>query len=402
MIRKIIKSIALAAGTALRFVADARGTWEEQASADRRAFQRGAIAALVGLVVVGGLLGLVVLVSGVVPIGASGGHWAVTRWFLDFAKDRSVSTHSYGVVAPSLDDPDLILKGALHYDIGCRPCHGRPGMKYPRIAQSMTPKAPYLPPGLSEWDSAELFHIVKHGIKFTGMPAWPAQQRDDEVWAVVAFLWKLPELDEAEYRRLVDSGDFQSAPIETMGLPPAAAVTLTESCARCHGGDGIARGDGAFPNLAGQRREYLENSLHAYIRGDRHSGIMQPIAAGLDADVIRELANYYSSLAPPPQRAGGDPEKIQRGSEIARFGIPSERVPACMECHDPAGRQARSAYPSLTGQPADYLVEQLELFQKRKRGGTRYAHLMHHVVDRLDAAEMRAVALYFESLPPEK
>mgnify|MGYP003298824914 CR=1 FL=1 len=32
---------------------------------------------------------------------------------------------------------------------------------------------------------AELFSIVKHGLKFTGMPAWPTQSRDDEVRRVI-------------------------------------------------------------------------------------------------------------------------------------------------------------------------------------------------------------------------
>ena len=30
-----------------------------------------------------------------------------------------------------------------------------------------------------DWRPRELFYIVKHGMKFTGMPAWPADGRDD-------------------------------------------------------------------------------------------------------------------------------------------------------------------------------------------------------------------------------
>jgi len=41
-----------------------------------------------------------------------------------------------------------------------------------------------------------LFQVVNHGLKFTGMPEWPVRDRDDEVWAMVAFLKKMPELDE--------------------------------------------------------------------------------------------------------------------------------------------------------------------------------------------------------------
>ena len=57
-------------------------------------------------------------------IKASSGHWAITRWFLNFAKERSVATHTLGKNAPSLEAPWLVVEGATHYETGCRSCHG--------------------------------------------------------------------------------------------------------------------------------------------------------------------------------------------------------------------------------------------------------------------------------------
>lgn len=125
--------------------------------------------------------GFLVAASGIVPIKASSGHWAITAWFLNFSSERSVSTHTIGMSAPPLDDPGLVLRGAGHYETACRPCHGSPVLPQPRVARGMTPPPPYLPPAIPRWEPEELFYIVKHGIKFTGMPAWPAQERDDEV-----------------------------------------------------------------------------------------------------------------------------------------------------------------------------------------------------------------------------
>lgn len=68
----------------------------------------------------------------------------------------------------------------------------------------MTPPPPYLPPKLARWEPDELFYIVKHGIKFAGMPAWPSQQRDDEVWAMVAFLRRFPQLNAEQYWQMVN------------------------------------------------------------------------------------------------------------------------------------------------------------------------------------------------------
>ncbi len=385
-------------------------TLEVGAGADGRRDQRaamklGALLGVLALFGIGAAVGLLVLLSGIVPIHASSGHWAVTSWLLDFAKTRSVSTYSLGTKAPDLDDSDLILKGALHYDSGCRSCHGSPELNHPRIARAMTPKPPYLPPDIGRFEPPELFHIVKHGIKFTGMPAWPAQQRDDEVWAVVAFLRKMAELDVDGYRELVHGGDEQLLPMESLDPSSAASQAVARSCVRCHGPDGIGRGAGAFPHLAGQRREYLEWSLHAYARGDRHSGIMEPVAAALDADVIAELARYYSSLRPPDGYLSNSPGRepqFELGRRIANSGKPQEDVPACIECHDPAGRSAKDSYPSLAGQPADYIVLQLELFQQKHRGGTSQSHLMNSFVERLDAEEIRALGVYFESMTPAR
>jgi hypothetical protein len=36
--------------------------------------------------------------------------------------------------------------------------------------------------------------IVKNGLKYTGMPGWVAIERDDEIWAVVAFLTRIQKL----------------------------------------------------------------------------------------------------------------------------------------------------------------------------------------------------------------
>ena len=359
------------------------------------------IVALLTVLAVGGFL---MAVSGIIPLKASSGHWPITTWLLELAKHRSVATHTLGLNAPALDAPQLVLKGAGHYETGCSPCHGSPELRHPRMVQQMLPPPPYLPPRLSAWEPAELFYIVKHGIKFTGMPAWPARQRDDEVWAMVAFLRALPTLDAAAYRRLVygDAVPHETVvPLHGLLAPGKVPTAVTASCARCHGVDGRGRGIGAFPKLAGQRALYLLASLEAFARGERHSGMMEPIAAGLSFEAMREVARYYASLpepwpSPPPQDAM---LAFERGQAIASRGIPRQRVPACVACHGPGATHRNPVYPALAGQYADYLVLQLELFQKAHRGGSSYAHLMRVIAARLTAEQMRDVALYYASLP---
>jgi cytochrome c553 len=372
--------------------------------------------------------GFLFVASGIMSIKASSGHWPITAWFLNFAMRRSVVTHSLGIKPPPLDDPALVVKGATHYKIGCHPCHGGPDLsQQPRIPQWMTPHPPHLAREVPKWDAHELFYIVKHGVKFTGMPAWPAQQRDDEVWAVVAFLLILPGLTADDYLRLVRGEDVTrggDAPAVDLPGTREAPLIVRQSCGPCHGSDGSGRGLGAFPKLAGQKPEYFLASMKAYALGRRSSGIMEPAAAALSPEAMAELAHYYGSLQPEINQKSQKPNArnhaadaqlplhtaqtvesrntkssaAARGREIALRGIPSQRVPACADCHGPSDFPRNPAYPKLAGQYADYLVLQLALFQKQARGGTAYAHLMRPVAAGLKPEQMRDVALFYESL----
>jgi cytochrome c553 len=234
------------------------------------------------------------------------------------------------------------------------------------------------------------------------MPAWPSPLRDDEVWAMVAFLRKYPGMSEQEYERMARGEAGKSgevAPLSDLEVPEGARRAVAGNCARCHGLDGLGRGNGAHPRLAGQSRDYLELSLAAYARRERYSGLMEPIAGGLNREEMSEIARYYASLpGARPQASTEDGAAIERGAAIAQRGIIEQRVPACVSCHGPGRSPRNSVYPVLSGQYADYLVLQLKLFKGEQRGGTPYAHIMHRVAIGLNEEQMRDVARYFASL----
>lgn len=378
------------------------------------------------------ITGMMVATSGIIPVKASAGHWDITSWFLHFTMQRSIATWSVGITTPPLDEPGLVLKGAEHYHTGCRPCHGSPGLHPPRVTQGMLPPPPYLAPKLSKWQPAELFFITKHGIKYTGMPAWPTQKRDDEVWAMTAFLRKLPDLDSATYQQLI-YGDLDSAKLSTR--QNTRQLTLTESttdqngikqaeefaipatsrslpvlvnqCNRCHGVDGKGRGPNAFPKLAGQRTNYLYESLRAYASGKRYSGIMQPIAAELSSGEMQRLADHYATKRPAPTdldrtieiatRDNTARRAIERGEIISRRGIPEKKVPACARCHEVETSRRNPIYPRLAGQYADYLMLQLNLLKRNQRGGTDFSHLMQPIATRMTDAQIHDVVFYYSS-----
>lgn len=134
--------------------------------------------------------------------------------------------------------------------------------------------------------------MARHGIQFTGMPAWSGDDRDDEVWAVVAFLEALPSMTEAEYRRYAgghsETRNYSPQNFTTQGRP---RLDLT-ACARCHDTAAAAPTSPYIPRLGGQDEAYLKRALYEYRDDSRQSGFMEPVADDLDDEQIERLAAY--------------------------------------------------------------------------------------------------------------
>jgi cytochrome c553 len=284
------------------------------------------------------LAGLLFAWSGVFNLAASSGHWKVTDWFLHWTMRNSVRTHA-ALTAPANPkaDQDLVSAAGL-FAASCASCHGAPGVRPSPVMQAATPPAPDLAINAREWTDKQLFWILKHGVKYTGMPGWAAKDRDDEVRRMVAFVRALPTMTPTTYKRLT-------------AMPAGDAVL--DGCTGCHGVDGRGRGQPDIPILGGQNAASLLAALKGYAAGTRSSAVMQTAAAALQpADMIR-LARHFapmSGLSSAPANANAD----HAAARIIREGLPSIQLPACASCHAPG-----KPYPVLTGQRASYLAQRL-------------------------------------------
>jgi cytochrome c553 len=335
--------------------------------------------------------------SGLYNVAASQPHWALTRWFLEFGLRRSVATHSAFITAPALDDKDRVILGAGHFDGGCAPCHGAPGGHSDPIVDRMLPAPPELNRAAADWSTEQLFWIVKHGLKFTGMPAWVAQERDDEVWSVVAFLRALPKMSVSQYR-LFAIGDVEPAGKEGAEIARnGMTMEALTRCARCHRGDAQPR-SALVPRLAGQSQAYVERALRDFASGMRQSGIMTPIAMALDNAAIVALSDYYArapTSAPSAPAAEPNADQIARGKQIAMEGVADSGVPPCLVCH---GDNRAPSFPKLHGQSAPYIVGQIELWKRGLRKRSGYGAIMWTIASRLTDEQARDVAAYFASV----
>ena len=82
---------------------------------------------------------------------------------------------------------------------------------------------------------------------------------------------------------LVQAGDIE------------AGKAKSAVCAACHGGEGISPTP-IWPNLAGQKEQYLVVQITAFRDGTRQNAQMAPMVANLSDEDIANLAAYYASL----------------------------------------------------------------------------------------------------------
>lgn len=163
-----------------------------------RAFLSGAIAA--GLLA--GLTGLAVVEFGLFDARASTPHDPFTAWATHTTMIHAAKKGASQIAALPPITPDQVRAGFVLYDADCASCHGAPGIARAQWVDGMNPSPPFLVDAPRHWSRAELFWIVKNGVKMTGMPSWGAVRTDAQVWAVVAFVEAMPYVGPTDYARM--------------------------------------------------------------------------------------------------------------------------------------------------------------------------------------------------------
>jgi len=168
------------------------------------------------------LAGIGFVYAGLFNVAADEPHWNLTRRVIEVTRERSIAVRASGIQAPSLEDTHLIAMGAEHYEEMCTQCHLAPGRKDSELRSGMNPTPPNLAEHARHRSPEQMFWIIKHGLKMTAMPAWGITHDDRSIWAMVAFVRKLPDLSPAGYRELVAQGGEHSSGAEADGTESRA------------------------------------------------------------------------------------------------------------------------------------------------------------------------------------
>lgn len=184
-----------------------------------------------------------------------------------------------------------------------------------------------------------------------------------------------------------------SAEEEQSQVSPATKKTVETVCAACHGTDGNSP-IALNPKLANQHPGYLAKQLKNFKSGKRANAVMAGMVANLSDEELQSLAEYFATQTPTLGKAKTN-GKGSLGEQIYRGGIAATSVPACAACHGANGEGLPKRFPRVSGQHAEYTVQQLNAFRKGERAN---GPMMQVIAAKMTEAEMQAVADYIQGL----
>jgi mono/diheme cytochrome c family protein len=274
--------------------------------------------AIVALVVAMGVGAAGFVFWGVYNVSALQQHTEPVFTILNLALDRSIRQRAEEIEVPPLT-ADMAEQGRLIYQRKCVQCHGAPGVGRDDVGKGLSPVPPNLAHTAKTKSTAEVFWSIKHGIKMTGMPSWRFKYTDEQIWSVVAFVMRLPELTPAEYQALVANDSVEEGADRNDVSAPAPARNADQpdpqrgkmamygyACIACHRIPGTVGpqadvgppldGIGGRRYIAGVLVNTQENMVHWL----RHPTEVDPLTAMPDLDVTEQdaldMAAYLETL----------------------------------------------------------------------------------------------------------
>jgi mono/diheme cytochrome c family protein len=170
---------------------------------------------------------------GFMPVNADAPPGALEKWIAHMSLDAAVDRGAPRGENPVPDNEQTVTRAAKIFKESCAGCHGSPqgasdfGLAfYPQAPQFFKRSRPFGDP------DGNLFYVIKHGIRMTGMPAFGAENRvallkDEEIWGLVRFLKALPTLPPTAQEELkanpapAPSPAASGGPLASPSVPPS-------------------------------------------------------------------------------------------------------------------------------------------------------------------------------------
>jgi mono/diheme cytochrome c family protein len=158
---------------------------------------RSFVLGVLATIVVAFLVGYVILISGLIPANADGEPLPLESWAASTSLDATLDRLApKGPNPVALTDTNLIA-GVELYGQHCAICHGaaKGTASASPVAKGEYPQPPqFAADGVEDDPEGFSFWKIKHGIRWTGMPAWKDTLNDQQIWTLALFLKHMDKL----------------------------------------------------------------------------------------------------------------------------------------------------------------------------------------------------------------
>lgn len=188
----------------------------------------------------------------------------------------------------------------------------------------------------------------------------------------------------------------EAAKAAAMAAPPADGLMLANTCAGCHGTNGVSAGPG-MPTIAGMPSPYLQAIMADFKSGKRPSTIMGRLAKGYTEEETKRIADVISKAkwANNPSHANSqlatkvDAAKAKNGKKL----VDAQK---CGKCHEDDGLTQDEDTPRMAGQWVDYLLIKMQDF-KNEHLVIPQPEKMQKAVAKLSLQELEDIAHFYAS-----
>lgn len=198
-------------------------------------------------------------------------------------------------------------------------------------------------------------------------------------------------------RTLVLTGGLLAG-VLTMSATPAlaemSAEMLSNTCAGCHGTNGVSAGP-SMPTIAGLPAEHIKNMMKGFKSGERPSTIMDRISKGYSDEEIATIAAFFAKQKWGNAVSGPNSKTATAvDAKLAKEG--KKAVDKCAKCHEDDGRAQEDDVPRMAGQWLDYMLIRMEDY-KNANLKVPQPEKMAKQMDKKSADELKAIAHFWAS-----
>ena len=171
-----------------------------------------------------------------------------------------------------------------------------------------------------------------------------------------------------------------------------ASPPTLETCAECHGSDGMGDGHAMVPVIAGIPAEHIEEAIFAYVDGARRC-VREPrmceTVAALSESQVTEFAEHYAGMERGSSREEFDQDLAAEGAVLHRRH--------CSACHLPPDDEnvADAVGIPLHGQRSEYLRFAIEAYLAGDRESLLEA--MATEIEQLVPGDLGVLVNYYSS-----